>query len=164
MKNENDFIKLWLHESERVFKDRLINESDRNLYDDMLSSIMKDFLKRDYINFTKEGNILFGDFVPTISSEKDLKIFIREQYCEICDKNKLKIKLEDTLAEHIVEKQLKAESSLVLFPYAIDHIVRIARTISTPNGHALLVGVGGSGRRSLTNLAGFLYSYNVTNY
>ena len=50
---------------------------------------------------------------------------------------------------------------LVMFLDACEHIARIGRIIRQPSGNALLFGVGGSGRQSLSKIATFLSCYKL---
>jgi len=82
---------------------------------------------------------------------------MKRQYEEILDPNKLQAAVEEQLANYnlLTDKPM----DLVLFSFAVEHLLIIGRILKQPSGNALLVGVGGSGRQSLTKLATKISDY-----
>ncbi|XP_029639148.1 dynein heavy chain 3, axonemal-like isoform X2 [Octopus sinensis] len=155
-------IRLWVHEVYRVFHDRLIDDTDR----EMFFSIVKDSCQNNFkVNIdkvlghlSKSGkvkdsdvrNLFFGDFAnpdqkTTYDEIQDLKELtkVMEHYLDECNANS------------------KSPMSLVMFKFAIEHISRVSRVLLQDNGHVLLVGIGGSGRQSVTKLACHMAEYDL---
>ena len=86
-------------------------------------------------------------FVNFLQDDPEKKV-----YDEVKDFDRLREFLNDKLKEYNGRpKAIKMD--IVLFREAIIHICKIYRVINNQRGHCLLVGVGGSGRHSLSKLA-----------
>ncbi|KAL7985993.1 hypothetical protein Chor_011159 [Crotalus horridus] len=141
-------LRLWYHESCRVFRDRLVNDEDRNWFDDLMKDMMLKW-KTSFYEVVPFDPLLYGDFMMPGS---DVKLY------ELIDnKEKLIQVIEDYMEEYNQINTTKMK--LVLFMDALAHICRITRILRQALGNALLLGVGGSGRQSLTKLASHIADY-----
>ena len=80
------------------------------------------------------------------------------QYEQGKNLDELRVTLENSLNDY---NETHAEMALVLFDDAVLHVARIVRIVKQTGGHALLVGVGGSGKQSLSKLAAHVCGYNL---
>lgn len=145
-------FRLFCHESLRVFHDRLIDNTDKKYFCDILSQMASKHFNQDYAAETFEKKpIIFGDFMKMGAEPKD------RVYEDIKDSAKLMKVLNDYLDDY--NMSCPKEMKLVFFLDAIQHVSRIARMVRQPRGNALLVGVGGTGKQSLTRLACHMAGY-----
>uniref|UniRef100_A0A8D3BSR6 AAA+ ATPase domain-containing protein n=1 Tax=Scophthalmus maximus TaxID=52904 RepID=A0A8D3BSR6_SCOMX len=144
-----DLVHLWLHESSRVYSDKLMEEKDVELFDKILLDTGKRYFEGiDESTFIHQP-LVYCHFAQGVGEPR---------YHQAADWEKLQKTLADAL-EHYNE--LHAVMNLVLFEEAIQHVCRISRILEAPYGNALLVGVGGSGKQSLCRLAAFLSMLEV---
>ncbi|KAM6951542.1 dynein axonemal heavy chain 3 [Aplochiton taeniatus] len=163
MQEGDKLIRLWIHEIYRVFYDRLIDNEDRetffNIVKERTMGYFKQTMEKLLSHLTPSGKVVdetirslfFGDYGKPDADAR--------AYDEIMDLRALTGVMEFYLDEF--NSCSKAPMSLVMFKFAIEHISRICRVLKQDNGHALLVGIGGSGRQSATKLATFINDYDL---
>ncbi|EAS00969.2 dynein heavy chain (macronuclear) [Tetrahymena thermophila SB210] len=162
---QEQIVRLWVHETLRVFSDRLVDEADRSL---MLSKI-RDITRRIFnLNFDTIFEHLDTNGDKKVDTLDEIRGLIftniltplgapKKPYEEVFEMNKLTEACEESLSQYNMVSDKPMD--LVLFQFAVEHLLIIQRIIMQPGGNALLVGVGGSGRQSLTRLASHLNDF-----
>ena len=93
--------------------------------------------------FTAE-RLVYADFMEGNTDEVRPYVFVPEL-------KDFQAKMDEYLEDY--NSATKNPMKLVMFLDACEHVARICRVLRQPKGNAFLLGVGGSGRQSLTKLA-----------
>ncbi|GMH47852.1 hypothetical protein TrLO_g3977 [Triparma laevis f. longispina] len=144
---------VWLHECERVYADRLVSPEHQATFQVLIQKQAK--MAMPSFNFGKfvgdnAAPLLFSHFMDGLGEDP--------VYDQVVDIEPLKKALDGALEDY---NETNAVMDLVLFEDAMRHICRITRVINNTAGHCMLVGVGGSGKQSLSRLSSHICGFKT---
>ncbi|SCU69962.1 Cytoplasmic dynein 2 heavy chain (DYNC2H1), putative [Trypanosoma equiperdum] len=158
-------IRIWKHECSRVFSDKLNSVADKRWFDDNVQDCVVQHLTptqyRDVIEQVREP-IYMANYLrdPIIDPETgEIAETAPRIYEPAPSMEVLQDRLLRAMKAHDEQPRVK-QLKLVLFEAAVKNVSRISRVLSMPRGNLLLVGVGGSGKQSLTRLAAHVNSHD----
>uniref|UniRef100_A0A3Q3F240 Dynein, axonemal, heavy chain 5 like n=1 Tax=Kryptolebias marmoratus TaxID=37003 RepID=A0A3Q3F240_KRYMA len=157
-------LALFKNECTRVIADRFICCEDREWFEKAISRVIKEHVDPNLVSGL-HPEPYFVDFLrdapePTGEEDDDACFDAPKIYELMPDFDFLSEKLKMYQAQHN-ERGRGSSLDLVFFKDAMTHLIKVSRIIRTDNGNALLVGVGGSGKQSLTRLASYIAGYNI---
>ena len=149
-------LRLWKHECCRVFQDKLASDPDKLWFHNCLEDVIEGSFGAALHAAAKEENFFVDFFREDVFDDDDVLV---EQAPKIYESGNglenIRARVKMFMAKQN-EDQPSRKLELVLFEDALRHMIRISRIIEMPRGCALLVGVGGSGKQSLTRLAAYI--------
>jgi len=123
----------------------------------MLDNVTKDKFKDSFDEDQLLTQYLFADFQrKDIFDEYDELVEVAPFVYEAAPDVDAVRKIVMTKLAAYNEKNASKKMNLVIFDDALFHLLRICRVTNSPSGSILLVGVGGSGKQSLTKLSAFI--------
>ncbi|XP_012863981.1 dynein axonemal heavy chain 5 [Echinops telfairi] len=165
IKEPDELFRLWKHECKRVIADRFTVSADVTWFDEALASLVEgEFGDEEKLSVDCGIDAYFVDFLrdapeATGETSEEADAEMPKIYEPIVSFNHLKERLNMFL--QLYNESIRGPGmDMVFFADAMVHLVKISRVLRTPRGHALLVGVGGSGKQSLTRLATFIAGYS----
>jgi dynein heavy chain len=125
---------------------RLISDDDKTYVIEQIENTIRSTFG-DVAEQALVDPILFGDF-KNVGNDHEVRV-----YEDVETYDNIKPVFEAQLDEYnLKNKKMK----LVMFDDALEHLTRCHRCLRLPRGNLLLVGLGGSGKQSLTRLATFV--------
>ena len=157
----DEMVQLCAHECMREIVDKLISRSEIQ----PMVTVIQNLIVQNFPGATQINRLYFSSiFMDTENCGSE------SYYSPIRDFNYTKQAIEKALS-----RNRELSGSFVVFDEAVDHIIRITRVLEMSRRSMLLVGVGGSGKKSLARVAAaaaeskFFHStrgggYTVTNF
>lgn len=146
----------WKHECDRVFCDKLTNHKDKDIYNAYMRELIKGYFSDEMEAFSRQSynmvNFLRDPEEDEDGTVADAALKIYEPGGTIEDIRHRVLEFLEKYNTDFPQRSMR----LVLFDDALGHLLRISRLLEMPRGSALLVGVGGSGKQSLTRLAAYM--------
>ncbi|EEY63593.1 dynein heavy chain, outer arm [Phytophthora infestans T30-4] len=189
--SEKTLIRLWQHESERVFGDRLVSTEDKQRFRDELNAVAEGLVTKS-VNQPPVSSAAGKDKVSTptpdgtqrqsVLSAVNMRHnavyvdFLQDQpvdelgepigdmprnYEPVSSLPLLRSRVEHLLSQFNRENPGRALPSLILFEEALFHLARLTRVLGLAQSNMMLVGVGGSGKQSLARLAAALSGHEL---
>ncbi|CAG9819767.1 unnamed protein product [Phaedon cochleariae] len=154
--NKKIFLKLWVHETLRVFGDRL-NTLDSNwLLQKIKEGIVGDFNESFEDHFENNGCPLNKIVFSTINDKNNSN---SKKYDENIDHTYLLDYFTAALTDYNEKHEFKLE--IVIFQNALEKLLKLSRILSFCPGNALMIGPCASGKQSLTKLACFIHKQKL---
>ncbi|KAF5404423.1 hypothetical protein PHET_02178 [Paragonimus heterotremus] len=160
MTEPEKLMRLWVHEIYRVFYDRLTSTEDENRFFEIVRQTCSDSFR------TNLDKVLGHLSLSGRVSDEDVRGLMFGNYMqddniydEVTDAKQLTARMEGYLDDY--NALSKTPMNMVMFKFAMEHISRVSRVLQQESGHALLVGVGGSGRQSATRLATHINDHDL---
>ena len=154
VKTPDMMARLLATEAIRVYADRLIDLDDYQKAKDIITTCTIKSFEGMIETQVIRDEMMFCAFPP----DGDEANFEENGYAPMASFELVTKVINDQLTDY---NESHPVMNLVLFKDAIEHVLRISRGITAPNGHMLLVGLGGSGKQSLVRLAAHLVNYSV---
>ena len=129
--------KLWLHEVQRAYTDRLMDAKD--------VSASRIIIKR-----TLDQHFVQEHFYESLTTQRLLFCNFSEDKKDCRDSVQV-----DTVTDLVkmITALREDDSEIVLFEEAAEHVLRACRVLEKPSGHLAFIGVGGCGKQAISRLA-----------
>lgn len=159
--NARTIMKLWRHECMRVISDRFTTYEDKQWFDQKMGQTVKEDFTQLHSHYDPVETY-FVDFlreVPEPADGDEEVILVAPKIYEEIPSFEFATDRANVFLAKFKEIMRGYKLDLVFFHDCLVHIIIISRIIRMPGGNALLVGVGGAGKQSVSRLASFIAEY-----